>query len=304
MGLQQQYWEQILRMRLNEQHAFLTESQDLSAAVAANNTLNFAAIGARPTVVVNHNFSGGNLTKGARTDTALALALTRLDTQPTLIRDADAHGLPYDVNTATVMDHAEELRRTMAALALHSWAPSVQALATAPLVPATGDDAGGRLAMKFADFITMMTRFNALGVPQEGRIAVLHPDHYAQLMAENAGFFTQVINNQSGQAASIAGFKVYVSNETPKYFANAAASDAITRKAFGATAAGTDLPASVFFHRNRVIRAIGSINVAMDFAENRPEDKQNLFSAQVYCAFAAPSGDAIGAIYSPVTPTP
>ena len=94
--------------------------------------------------------------------------------------------------------------------------------------------------------------FDKLKVPQTGRVLVLCPEHQEDLINADAQLFKAFANQRTGEILQLFGFDVYVSTLTATYNSTTAA-----KVNYGATAASTDSPSSLFYHENEVMRADG-----------------------------------------------
>lgn len=307
MGLQREVWLAEIETRLRAGLDLLSPMRDYSAFIE-NNAINTAGIGGAPAVVVNNNFATNPLTPSARVDSAINVPMVRFDTQPTLIYATEQHGLPYGKLQNVMEDHADELAQTCVKWGLHAVAP---ALATGkPVVMTTGDSDGGANARKVItrnDINDLARQFDELAIPREDRYLYLHPRHLQQLAQEDKALFNAIVDPRLLQIPMVGGFIVRVSLHNPLYFADTAASNVITRKAFGAAAAPTtDLIASVAFHAKRVMKAQGQVKMSYFEEERDVKTKADSISASVYFAASPLSGIGHGAIVSDVytAPTP
>lgn len=228
-----------------------------------NNVINMTEIGADPNVVKNN--TTWPLTPTQRTDTGIAISLATFDTEPTHITNVEELETNYNKCETAVKQHTKKLKNGIYKSACYNVAPASHTAGT-PVIRTSGAARGdGSKRLTYADVLALRTAFNKKNLPMEGRVLLLNPDHEADLLLEDAARYNAMM-----QSGHIAGFDVYVFNDTPFYTAAGAksAADAVSGKL-----------SSVAFCESETMRALGDI-------EGEPEKRWAdyrgwLFGAQV-----------------------
>lgn len=274
-----QVWTDVLMGKYREDGSILNEFTSFDHLVKFN-SINMSEVGADPEVV--ENAQTYPLTLSQRSDKGYQIALNTFDTKPTLVTNVEEIETNYDKAASVLKQHSDSLVDRMIKSALYNIAPSSHS-ANTPVLSTTGTaNSDSNKKMTYADILRMRTAFNKLNIPQGDRVMILCPIHEEELLAEDAERYNQMMT--TGQ---VAGFKVYVSNSNPYYSTSGSKSN------YGVT---NTQPASIFFSKSEVMRAIGDINCK---AEERWADFRGYaIGAQVRFA-ALPIRDlGIGAIWS------
>lgn len=281
-GLLKEIWtDQIMEGFYPADH-FMAEGRDMSALVEYNK-INLAEAGANPEVLIDN--TSYPIAVSSRTDVPKELALKTLDTTSTVVRNIEQMELAYDKMQSVIYGHKKELQRTAAKLSAWNWCPASNA-ANTPVITATGALANGYKKLTFADVLTMRNKFDMNDWPDDGRVLVLHPIHEANLIAEDLALYKAVMNN-----SNLFGFKPYRTSVTPVFNATTG-----VKAAYGAAPAGTDTISSFFFHKDEVMKAIGTIE--MFYTLKDPANKGDIVNFQMrFCALPL-RAKAIGAVYS------
>ncbi len=280
--LLKQIWVDVILEGFYPNDSFMSEARDMSSLVEYNK-INLAEAGASPSVLIDNTSYPIAVT--SRTDTPLELALKTLDTTSTVVKNLEAMELAYDKMASVIYGHKKELFKKAAQLAAWNWAPSSNATNT-PVFATTGAVADGYGKLTFADILTMRKKFDLLDFPDDGRILVLNPIHEGNLIAEDLQLYKAVMNNNN-----LFGFKVYRTSVTPVYNETTGA-----KAAWGAEAIDTDTISSIAFHKDEVMKAIGTVEMFAAFKD--PAYKGDIMNFQMrFCALSLRS-KAIGAIYS------
>lgn len=225
--------------------AWLNELTSMDHMVEYNK-INLSQIGADPNVVKDNNT--WPITPTSRTDSGIEIALATYDTEPTHVTNVEELETAYDKCQSVVTQHAAALRTKAALTAAYNIAPTSNATNT-PVIATTGTDRGdGNKAMKYADILTLRTKFNKLNYPMDGRVLVLSPEHEEDLLKEDVDRYNRMMTT-----GTLAGFKVYTFNGTPTY---SNVNNVMTKNAYGST---TGQPSSIAFCKSEVMRAMGSI---------------------------------------------
>lgn len=250
-SLLQQVWINQLMEKLYENSGHLLRSLDMSAFVNYN-TINLGDAGVDPEVLVNNNTYPIDTVE--RTDSTLTITLDRYRTKNTIVRDAEAVQLAYNKLESVIRGHRSKIAETVLAKATHAWAPAADGAYTPVFGTGGADRADGsnRKALAVKDIANARRLFDKLKVPQTGRVLVLCPEHQEDLINADAQLFKAFANQRTGEILQLFGFDVYVSTLTATYNSTTGA-----KVNYGATAASTDSPSSLFYHENEVMRADG-----------------------------------------------
>ncbi len=285
-GLNHEIWTAEILEKFYPDWSFLQRSRDMSSLVKFN-TINLADAGADPDVLINNNTYPVPFAQ--RTDTPIDLPLDTLDTEGTVVRNSEEIETSYDKMSSVVMGHRNALSDKAARMAAHAWAPSEDGTST-PVVETTGAASGGFKKMSLDDIIKARSRFDAQDIPYNDRILVLHPDHYAALIAEDKDLFKGFIGNKPG--FDLFGFKVFGYSKTAIY--NKTSGEKV---ALGAAAAPTtDTISSLFYVESEVMRAMGTTEMFARLKD--PEQKGDIINFQMRFSALPLRSKAIGAIIS------
>lgn len=282
-GLQKEIWTDILLEKFYPNGSFLSTVRDMSALVE-NNKINLAEAGANPDVLVDN--TSYPIATSTRTDTALELPLKTLDTTSTIVRNLEAMEVSYDKVASVLSGHKAELLKVATRLAAWNYAPSANATNT-PVLAATGAVSNGNRKLTISDVLKMMVAFNNLDVPSDGRILVLNPQHEADLLEEDLLLYKTAM-----MSGKLFGFQLFSTSATPRFNAETGA-----KVAYAAVSGATDTISSVAFHKDEVMKAMGTIEMFSTLKD--PANKGDIFNFQMrFCALPLRS-KYIGAIYSP-----
>jgi len=284
-GLQKEIWTDILLTQFYPDNSFISEARDMSALVE-NNTINLAEVGASPDVLIDN--TSYPIAVSSRTDVPKSLALKTLDTTSTVVRNVEAMELAYDKMNSVIYGHKQELFKTACKLAAWNYAPSSNAINT-PVIAATGSIKNGKRQLLFDDLMRLMVAFNNLDFPADGRILVLNPQHESDLIMQDLLLYKAAI-----VSGNLFGFKLYRTSVTPIYNNSTG-----VKAAYGAVAApSTDCISSFSFHKDEVMRAIGTVEMFAKYMD--PDNKGDVVNFQMrFCALPLRT-KAIAAIYSPL----
>lgn len=237
-----------------------------------NDVIRVPVRGAVPKVLIDNKVYPINSKK--REDGRIAISLHKYETENTDVTTDELYALPYDKVNDVQMQHREELEDKTAMHALHSIAPQ-QNTAQTPIISTTGEDDGtGRKRLTAKDLINLKNKLDKLLVPRKGRVLVLCNDHVSDLLLEDLTFKTRYQDTSTGQiAANYYGFEVYESTYTPTYNSG-------EKEAFDGVAQGKE--ASIVFHRNYTVKAVGSaVRYAIE-KEKNPQYRQHQIGFEMH----------------------
>lgn len=259
-------------------------------AYVKNDVIHLVDVGADPTVLVNNTTYP--LTIEDLPDGDKAVTLDKFQSQPTRVTDDELHAISYDKMQSVIDRHKEAFLEVKFARAIHSLAPASNATKT-PVVLTTGATTDGRKALVRADIIALKKKFDKAGIPADGRILVLCPDHVADLLETDQKFAEQYYNYTTGKISNLYGFEVYEYTKCPYFNATT-----LAKVAYGAVPAATDMQASVAFTLHRAMRADGSTKTYLSEAAQDPQNQANLFSMRTYTLCLPTKAEGQGAIVS------
>ncbi|MBB6131335.1 hypothetical protein [Mucilaginibacter lappiensis] len=240
-GLFKEIWIGKLMEKFYPDDSWLVRSVDMTAFVE-NNTINLADAGVDPDVLVNNTTYPIPLAE--RTDNPIALPLDYFDTVNTVVRNATSVQLAYNKLESVIRGHRLALRKKNTQKAAHAYGPNQNA--TFQPVLAIG-------ASNIIDvLIDMEAKFDALDIPQEDRIALLCPAHKAALKKADKVLFKDVFGQNGSK--NLYSFEVFSTSVTPTYNAG-------VKNAFGAAPAAGDVPSSLFYSAQEVMRADGEYDM-------------------------------------------
>lgn len=282
-GINKEIWLKELKENFIPEDNFLIEPRDLSALVT-NDKIHLAEAGAKP-VVIEGPISYP-LSVNSRTDTPIEKALLEYATGVTRVGHVETVERVYDKMKSVMYGHKQALREKIAKQAAYDYAPTTNSTKTPILKTTGGANNEGNKRLTFDDVLKLRTAFNRDNVPGTGRVLVLTPDHEADLITEDRGLYKTVMS-----AGSLYGFKVYTYNELP-YFNRTNANKLVAN----AIPTAEDFRASISFHKDEVIKAIGTTK--MFFEGSNPEYQADTVSFYMRALTAPVRNRAIGVIYS------
>lgn len=284
-GLYQEVWIKGLRDNLfYGAAAFLARMRDYTEYVNYN-TLNFAVLGTTPTVSVN---TAGPFTTTVVADTNSTVALDVYNTTNTAIPNARYVERAPDAMEAYLQKHRNVLREYFGKNALWNYAPAANATLT-PVIATTGaaNGANSHKRMVLADIINLQAQFDNANLPLEGRVLVLHPNHRADLLAQDVALFKAFTDPVDGKLGHLYGFDIYVSSLTPYYDASLS-----TKVPFGSTILSTYSNSSIAFLESESCRAEGDYELFHLPKEMDPVNRQETIGFQA--RFVAKPVRAVG----------
>ena len=228
------------------------------------------------------------------TDTEVIIKLDKYQTLATSLSDDQIIGASYARIDSATRGHVIQINTTKYKKAIHAQAPASNTAKTPVLkmdipVDATGTEKANIL---YEAIVALKGKFDAMEAPVEGRRLVLSTDHENLLLLDRNRFGNLLANMNSGTVASkIGGFEIYSYVANPKYSAAGA------KNAFGAVGVpGTDLVASVAFHKDNVAKKTGMTKQYFSKASEAPTTQTNLLNYRHYFIALPAKNEMIGAI--------
>ena len=258
MAIQKEIWTAAIVENLFASNSFLSKAFNADEYVYQGKTVHIPQAGAPSGVAKNRTSLPATVSK--RTDTDVTFVLDEYTTNPILIPHADTVELSYDKRESVLRNDKLRLADEVALSFIDAWSP-----AAARSVETTGAEVdaytpsatGKRKGLCKADVLTLMTKFNAEDIPQEGRYLLLDAYMYSQLLAdltqsENMAFLA-CADAANGIVGKLFGFNVMTRSTVALYDA------AKVKKAWSAEGAATDLAAALAWHEQSVCRALGEV---------------------------------------------
>ena len=241
-----------------------------------NDVIHFSELGGDPKVLINNTTYPLNIQ--TLEDADKPVSLDKFDTEATPVTDDELHALSYDKMGSVQERHRESLKEATYQKALHAYAPDSNVAKKTPVFVTTGEAVGGRKKMVVADLIELKRQCDLMGMPQEGRVLVLCPDHSNDLLETSKNYAEHYnINDTEGKITRLYGFDIYEYNNCPFYTVST-----LKKLAFGKTPAGTEQQASVAFHVGSMMKANGSVKFYHSEAKNDPLYHRNLVNFRKY----------------------
>jgi hypothetical protein len=260
-----------------------------------NDVIHLVDVGADPAVLIDN--TSYPIATASRTDTDIAVALKKFDTENTRITDDELYGLPYDKEGSVLRQHRETLEETTKAYGLFSLAPAADG-ANTPVIETSGSTS--EVVSGFKDFTPADLRkvklaMDNLKIPNEGRMLILCPEHANALLDNDASFRDKYANTKTGEIINHFGFEMYEDPDSVKYDV------AGDKKAFGAAPVGSDRPGSVFLYNRRAFKAMGSVNMYYSPANEDPQNRESVMGFRLHHIVLPKKNTGFGAIISAPT---
>lgn len=219
------------------------------------------------------------------TDSEVIIKLDKYQTKATSLSDDQIIGASYARIDSATRGHVVQINKTKYRKAIHAQAPAADS-ATTPVVK-LADNAND----VYKAIVALKGKFDDAEVPEEGRRLVLSTNHYNALLDKESRFANLLANINTGTVAPvIAGFEIYSYVGNPKY------TTAGAKVAFGAIPGGTDVTASVAFHKDNVAKKTGMTKQYFQPANIDPKNQTNLINYRHYFIALPAKNEMIGAI--------
>ena len=253
-----------------------------------NDVIKIPVRGLAPKVLINNTVYP--IASHQREDGKVIICLNKYETENTEVTTDELYALPYEKVSDVQVQHRETLEDRTAEHALVSIAPQKNTDKT-PVITTTGEDDGtGRKRLTAKDIIRLKKLEDKLKVPKKGRVLVLCSEHVADLLIEDLTFKTRYQDANSGKIAdNYYGFEIYESTYAPTYHNG-------EKEAFGAVPQGKE--ASIVFHKNYTVKAVGSaVRYAREKSEN-PEGRKHTIGFEMHFVCVAIKDEGTAAIIS------
>ena len=258
MAIQKEIWTAAIVENLFASNSFLSKAFNADEYVNQGKTVHIPQAGAPSGVKKNRTDLPASVAK--RTDTDVTFVLDEYTTDPICIPHADTVELSYNKRESVLRNDKLKLADEVALSFIDAWSPAAERCieTTGAEVNAyTPKATGKRKGLCKADVLTLMTKFNAEDIPQEGRYLLLDAYMYSQLLAdltqsENMAFLA-CADAANGIVGKLFRFNVMTRSTVALYNATKA------KKAWSAEGSATDLAAALAWHEQSVCRALGEV---------------------------------------------
>lgn len=218
-----------------------------------------------------------------RTDTELTFPLDHYTTNPALLQNVEQAELSYDKMASLLVDQMEWLDEAVTGEMLVVWS----GVGASQILRTSGADSalnlapsatGTRKKLTAADFKAAMVALNKQNVSKQDRVALLDSDMFGELLEDpmlQARDVAREADFKEGRIARLYGFDIMERSDVC-VFTNASTP---VKKAYGAAGAATDNKSSLFFQKNAIGLALGTV----EFFENKqdPTYYGDIYSALV-----------------------
>jgi hypothetical protein len=252
-GLNKEIWLDELKEQFQKPFGWLPSMTSDYTPYVTYDVLHLGEAGVEPTVLENNNTYP--VPTYERTDTAIELALSRLDTENTVLRNAEKATLMYDKMKSIVDGHRRALEKHKHVRAAHAYAPASNST-DMPVLQSTGDLTGGFRRMKWEDLYDFQKAMDEIGIPTEQRALLLTAEARSHLQKQDLARFNRLIVNGRLDMAEFGFAMVERYEDMPLYDSTG------TKKAFGsAYASGDKKVLCLAWDKGSVGRADGTLDM-------------------------------------------
>lgn len=285
-GVLKELWTGELMKAFRAETGWISELRNESRYVN-NDVIHLVDVGTDPAVLINN--AAYPIPAAGRTDTDIAISLDKFDTENTIITDDELYAISYDKIKDVIEQHKLTLTEQVAEYGLFNLCVNGNT-ANTPVLETTGTLEGIYRMLTITDLRLFKQRLDALKIPKVGRVMILSSLHANHLLASSQVFRDLYHNTKTGEVLNFMGFKFYESVQTPLF-------DGTTKASFGATPADPR-DASVFIFAPRAFKAMGTLKMYWDKAENNPRTRQTELGFQVRSLMLPKKNLGFGAIIS------
>lgn len=293
-GVLTEIWtgELIKTLRAGDVATFLDGIPDYSQ-YAENDVIHMVDVGGDPDVLINNTTYPISVQEISDVDAVFSL--DKFQTKATPVTDDELYASSYDKMSSLKDRHADAIKVSKYAKAIHALAPD-KTTAKTPVLKTTGEivDGGetGRRRLQVADIIALKDAFDKAQIPLQGRRLVLCSDHVNDLLLTDQKFKDQYYNYTTGKISNLYSFEVFEYCANPVYKADE------TKVKFGTAAGANEFQASVAFYTKRAFKASGSTTMYYSEAKTDPLNQRSLVNFRHYFIVLPKKKDAMAAIMS------
>lgn len=283
-GLNREIWIPEIIEKFYPSDSFLSYAKNLDAWVD-NNKLNLQEAGVDPKVYIDNEVYP--IPIAVRTDIPHEIILKRFDTENTVHINAIEIEESAEKRQSVIEGHRNSLRLKFARLAAFNWAPAGNSEYTPVDASEGGKNKRGYASMTYEDVLNMESRFDDMEVPMDGRVLVLNPQHATDLRLQDLTLYKTIFSE-----SKLFSFTVIRSSLNPKYNGSTG-----KKLPWNAATSATDAPSSLFYYRNAVGRAQGTVGMYSRLDD--PEYRGDVIGFNMRGVATPITGKYLGAIYSP-----
>lgn len=285
MAIEKQIWIDLIKEGLVPNTSFMSQSVDMTEFVDYNK-INLAEAGVDPDVLIDNTVFP--VPAAQRSDSPLELPLHTFDTKNTIVRNVEEKESSYNKMDSVVRSHRNALVKKTSAFAAYNWCPTENGIYTPVLATSSAANKAGYKRLSFEDLLLMEAKYRELDVDMDSLVAVLTPMHLADLMAEDMKLYREILASKKAFSFNLFNF-----SQLPIFDATT-----MRKKAFGAAVDPTkDAPASLFYCKDEVMRAQGTVEVFAKYKD--PDQRGDVLGFQQRFTALSIRGKYMGAIYSP-----
>jgi len=279
-GIQKEIWINDIVGNLFKANPHLNFAMNADAFVLSGKVVHIANAGAKPAVKRNRTNFPATVT--LRQDSDITFVLDEFTSDPIKIENAEKYETSYDKRASVLGEQSSAINELVGDWFFRYWAPTIGASIkrTTGAAVEAHYGTGNRKAVTVKDVKSMKKWMDKQNVPSDGRVACLDADMMDQFTDElsvtQEREFSKYYNAETGVVGKLFGFVFLDSRATVLRYTNAATPAPIDPDA---VAAVTDNGASLFWHKDLVIRALGE----KEFFENIGDPTQygDIYSALV-----------------------
>lgn len=269
MALNREIWLRTIQENFYPSNSFVVHSIDDSAFVD-NHRVHIPNAGSPS--AVERNRSTFPATIGTREDKDLTYDIDKFSTDPIRLHNISEVELSYDKRSSIIYNDKAELQRVVHDYILEQWARGhsdvVRTSGVAIPAHTFSGATGNRKAITADDILSLQTKFDLQGVPDEDRFLLLDPVMYNKLLgglseADKHAFFATA-DAQRGILGQLYGFHILKRAKALRLKA-----DGETLLFGNDTHEATELAGGLAWQKSCVSRALGQTN--MYFDEQAPE---------------------------------
>lgn len=260
MAVNVEMWQPIVKEHLFKSNEFLATMTNADEYVVGGAIVHIPQSGGPSGAEKNRTILPATVERGIDTD--VTYPLDKYTTNPRLIDNADQVELSYDKMSSIISEDTQNIMELAGDNILYDVSklcPATSKLPTTGVAAAATIDGatGNRKIFTEADIRAARTLLNKQNVPKNDRFMVLDEDAIDQLMADEKlkYAFQQTVNIAEGTLPKLYGFQLISRSSV------LAVDDSQVIKVPGAATAATDAGAAIFYQKQAVERALGTINV-------------------------------------------
>jgi hypothetical protein len=182
----------------------------------------------------------------------------KLDTDVTVVTDAELRAMPFDKDSEIKKMHMDSWKIGIRNYVMYKLAPT-QNTATTPVVRTTGATVGTRKRLTIGDLINYITELKKLNLTDTNAwYMILCPEHEADLLLDrndptNVNRGDLIINPSTGKIDRLYELKFFTNNFNVTY------TTAGVLRAQGAAAVSTDRNASIFYYAPNTVYHVENV---------------------------------------------